>query len=198
MPRRRMGRLGARMAAADHDDVKMFHVKHSYFPMQKLAKISSSRCFDIHPADQRIERPNRAAQFFGRQLCPVRSAQYLMPRRFHSADRAQHGNAVALSRDRRRASWPRASSTAVIRAIRSANSRPGLPGHPQPLPRRKVRLAVDDKIVGLGRQRRAAACRRRSRKTRRSACARSVDARARRRWLRPRRRCRAGRPYPAP
>ena len=43
-PRSRVGGLCTRMATTDHQNVKMFHVKHScHLPKQKLEKISSSR-----------------------------------------------------------------------------------------------------------------------------------------------------------
>ena len=41
--RRRRRCLGPGVPAPDHDDIEMFHVKHSYFPIQKLAKISPRR-----------------------------------------------------------------------------------------------------------------------------------------------------------
>ena len=34
--------FGSGVPAANHDDIEMFHVKHSYFPIQKLANISPS------------------------------------------------------------------------------------------------------------------------------------------------------------
>ena len=41
--RRGRSRLSPRMAAANHDHIILFHVKHPHLPIQKLAKISSSK-----------------------------------------------------------------------------------------------------------------------------------------------------------
>jgi hypothetical protein len=86
----RRGRFGAGMAAAHDDDIEVFHVKHPYFPMQKLEKISSSKLFYIDTADQGIKRADGLPQVFGCQVHTVGACLYFDSPQIQSLNRARH------------------------------------------------------------------------------------------------------------
>ena len=61
-PGRRVGCLGSGVPASDHDDVVMFHVKHSLLSDAEARENFVQQVLDIHPTEQRFERPSRLAQ----------------------------------------------------------------------------------------------------------------------------------------
>jgi hypothetical protein len=85
-PRGRMGRLGARVAAADYNHIELacavFHVKQSLlsesappswpalFPETKGPENHTKNIFGTNPANQPLKRPKRGAQILGNHLGP--------------------------------------------------------------------------------------------------------------------------------
>ena len=67
--RRSCGSLAARMTPADHDDVALFHVKHStLFSDAEPREDFSQQGFNIHLADKRFHGTGGQAQIFGHQF----------------------------------------------------------------------------------------------------------------------------------
>ena len=115
------------MAAADHDDVEVFHVKHPSLADAEAGEDLAQKVFDIDPADQRIQRPDRLPQIFRRQF-DARVAPLPTSRR---ADLPEpRSRARIATRCRSRIKVPRRAARAApdradTAAISSVNARAG-------------------------------------------------------------------------
>jgi hypothetical protein len=61
-------RFSARMAAADHDDIVVFHVEHPSLADAEAGENLAEEVVDIYPADKRIQRPYSLPQMVRRQF----------------------------------------------------------------------------------------------------------------------------------
>ncbi len=61
-------RFGARMAAADHDDIVVFHVEHPLLADAETGENLAEEVVDINAADKSIKRPHGLSQMLRRQF----------------------------------------------------------------------------------------------------------------------------------
>ncbi len=86
-----------RRVRPDHDDVPLFHVKHSVTFRCRTGQISHPEPFPRRSCPQYPHTPHSPTKILGRKLDSA--SLYLIARRFQSPDRALNGNPVPRARD---------------------------------------------------------------------------------------------------
>ena len=138
-PCRRRSRFCTRMSTSNDDDVKMFHVKHPHFPMQKLEKISSSRSSTSTRPIKLSKDANRLPQRFRRQLNSIWPSFYFTLRSGQSANCPLNSVQVPRAIDRSH-SRHAIFQHSPIAAIKAETPSPVLPDTRKPGPPAKSAL----------------------------------------------------------